>query len=133
VQVSDQLQVDIDALRQFAKAIRNNVLGEGGDGTGLDADTAISDPQGKLATFNFGQGVSGLDAARDLAVRYGKAYHGHLGNLQALRDALSTLATAADKLAQNYQDAASLDAVSAKTVDDAIEESKPVTPTGATS
>jgi hypothetical protein len=131
------LQVSIEALRNFAKAIRNNVLG-GSDsaGVGLAADERITDPMQRLGSLDFGQDVSGFGTAATLYHHYRTAYLGYRDNYQELRDALATLAAAADKIAQRYEDAASLDAVSAKMVDDVIAESQPVpstTPPGSTS
>jgi hypothetical protein len=125
----DQLKVDIDALRQFAKAIRTVIGGPDTGGQGMTVDTRISDAMKFIAGLTFGEKVHGFTTAADLAHEYQTNNHngflGYQSNQQALVDALSTLATAAEKIAQNYEDAASLDAVSAKMVDETIAESKP--------
>ncbi len=114
-------QVDADALKAFSKAIRENVLGTKG-AKGLAVDKRISGNVDKAAKVDFGQDptVPGLVCADDLFNAYSDAYSDHVDNHNALHHALEVLAGAADLLAKQYEAARDADAVSAKAVDDAI-------------
>jgi hypothetical protein len=131
--VSSDFEVDVQALKAFADAIRGKIIGNGsGAVAGMVVDDkvktylkAVAPPSGNAG--NFGEMHPDFTAASKLSDSYTPNYRGWIGNFQALLNLLETLAVAAETLAANYQSAGDYDQVSAQSVDDAYDNAK-VTP-----
>lgn len=127
-------EVDVQALKDFAAAVRGKIIGNGSDAVrGLIKDRNLSDYLAKVgppspdSQLSFGELHPDFDAAQTVSELLSEHYEGWTKNFQSLLDLLETLATAAETLATNYSNASSYDQVSAKTVDDAYDHAK-ITP-----
>lgn len=120
------LEVDIKALRDFRDNAQDLL-------DAIQNDTTLSDRLRQVGAasggsgLDLGQGLSGFESAHTLATAYNTRLSDWMASLNAFCRAVGVLGAAAATLADNYEAAKDLDAISAQAVDDALAAAQPLT------
>jgi hypothetical protein len=117
------VQVVVAELHRFRDDVRDHLL------PSITKDPVIANFPGAVGpeALSFLRQIIDFDSALDLGAAYEDTYGSFVSNYTTLVNALSVLAGAADRIADNYRRAQSADTLSAKSVD-AVFDSVPVPP-----